>query len=346
MVRSNVQPDPGASGLAPLLDVRNLQTRFQVRDTTVYAVEGVSIALSPGDSVGVVGESGSGKSVTALSILGMIRWPGRVTGGQVLFHGQDLLQMPDSELRKLRGRSIAMVPQNPLTSLNPVLTVGEHLRELLWVHFHTPSSEARDRAIELLRQVGLPDPEKRLNEYPHRMSGGQRQRVMIALAMACGPEILIADEPTTALDVTIQAQILDLIDELAETSHMATILITHNLGIVAGHCTRLVVMYAGRVVETGSVDDIFARPHHPYTLGLLRCVPRLTRHRERVFQTIPGSPPTVTQVATGCPFAPRCSNATEFCRDNVPVLTSLDSDDHLVACWNPFNAERAQGVPS
>ena len=345
MVRSNGQSDPGASSLTPLLEVRDLQTRFRVRDTTVYAVEGVSFTLSPGASVGIVGESGSGKSVTAMSVMGMIRRPGKVTGGQVLFHGKDLLKLPESELRKLRGRSIAMVPQNPLTSLNPVLTVGDHLTELLWVHFHMPASEAKLRSVELLHRVGLPDPEKRLAEYPHRMSGGQRQRVMIALAMACGPEILIADEPTTALDVTIQAQILELIDELARTSQLATMLITHNLGIVAGHCKRLVVMYAGRVVEAGSVDEIFAQPHHPYTLGLLRCVPRLTLHRERVFQTIPGSPPTVTQVATGCPFAPRCANATEFCQNNVPVLTQMGSD-HVVACWNPVNLERAQVVPS
>ena len=227
-----------------------------------------------------------------------------------------------------------MVPQNPLTSLNPVLTVGDHLREVLWVHLHLSTSEATERSIELLRRVGLPDPQRRMNEYPHRMSGGQRQRVMIALAMACGPELLIADEPTTALDVTIQAQILELMGELAREQNLATILITHNLGIVAGHCDRVVVMYAGRVVESGPVDEIFAQPRHPYTVGLLRCVPRLTRHRLSTFETIPGSPPTVTEVAVGCPFVPRCARATDQCRENLPRLEVVGSE-HLAACWHP-----------
>src|SRR5579884_2979259 len=233
MASANGKAQPAGGGDTPVLEVRNLQTRFRVRDTTVYAVEGASFALRQGQMLGIVGESGSGKSVTALSVMGMIRWPGRVVGGQVLFHGEDLLKKPESEMRRLRGRTLAMIPQNPLTSLNPVLTVGDHLREILWVHLGTGASEATRRGIELLRRVGLPDPAQRMNEYPHRMSGGQRQRVMIALAMACGPELLIADEPTTALDVTIQAQILDLMDELARESNLASILISHNLGIIA-----------------------------------------------------------------------------------------------------------------
>ncbi len=341
------RPDPAMAGppvpSVPLLAVHGLQTRFKVRDTTIYAVEGASFVVNAGETVGIVGESGSGKSVTALSIMGMIRWPGRIDGGKILFHGEDLLRKPETEMRKLRGRRLAMVPQNPLTSLNPVLTVGDHLREILWVHLGMGVAEATERSIDLLRRVGLPDPAQRMREYPHRLSGGQRQRVMIALAMACTPELLIADEPTTALDVTIQAQILELMDELSEESSLASILITHNLGIVAGHCDRVVVMYAGRVVESGPVDEIFARPRHPYTVGLLECVPRLTRHRERTFHTIPGSPPQVTEPPMGCPFAPRCSNVTATCWDNVPLLTSV-GPHHLAACWNPVEATATQGV--
>jgi oligopeptide/dipeptide ABC transporter ATP-binding protein len=327
-------PARPAAAASPLLEVKGLKTHFRVRDTTVYSVEGASLRVSAGEKLGVVGESGSGKSVTALSIMGMIRYPGRIVEGEILFHGEDLTKKPESELRKLRGRVLAMVPQNPLTSLNPVLTVGDHLREVLWVHLGMSADKADKRSIELLRRVGLPDPSHRLREFPHRLSGGQRQRVMIALAMACGPELLIADEPTTALDVTIQAQILELIDELAREANLATILITHNLGIVAGHCDRVVVMYAGRVVESAPVDEIFAHPRHPYTVGLLECVPRITRHRERTFQTIPGSPPVVTEPFSGCPFAARCSNVTATCWDNPPALSPM-GPNHVAACWNP-----------
>jgi oligopeptide/dipeptide ABC transporter ATP-binding protein len=323
----------GGNGV-PLLQVRGLQTRFRVRKTTVYAVEGATFSLEAGQMLGIVGESGSGKSVTALSIMGMIRWPGRIAGGEILFHGSDLLKKSESELRRLRGRTLAMVPQNPLTSLNPVLTVGDHLREIQKIHLGLGPAEADKRSINLLSRVGLPDPAQRLREYPHRLSGGQRQRVMIAMAMTCGPELLIADEPTTALDVTIQAQILELIEEISRESHLATIFITHNLGIVAGHCDRVIVMYAGRVVESASVDEIFARPRHPYTVGLLRCVPRPSRHRVREFPTIPGSPPVVTEPFSGCPFAARCANVTAVCWDNPPPLTTM-GPDHLAACWNP-----------
>jgi oligopeptide/dipeptide ABC transporter ATP-binding protein len=338
VVSANGHPSDrsAATAAAPLLEVKGLKTRFRVRDTTVYSVEGASLQLNAGEKLGVVGESGSGKSVTALSIMGMIRHPGRIVDGQILFHGEDLTKKSESDLRKIRGRVIAMVPQNPLTSMNPVLTVGDHLREVLWVHLGMSPEKADERSIGLLRRVGLPDAAQRLREYPHRLSGGQRQRVMIAMAMACGPELLIADEPTTALDVTIQAQILDLIDELARESNLATILITHNLGIVAGHCDRVVVMYAGRVVESAPVDEIFAHPRHPYTQGLLDCVPRLTRHRERTFQTIPGSPPTVTEPFGGCPFAARCGSVTATCWDNPPPLTPM-GPDHVAACWNPVN---------
>jgi oligopeptide/dipeptide ABC transporter ATP-binding protein len=227
-----------------------------------------------------------------------------------------------------------MIPQNPLTSLNPVLTAGAHLSEVLSLPLGMSGPAAAERSLELLRRVGLPDPRQRLREFPHRLSGGQRQRVMIALAMACDPELLIADEPTSALDVTIQAQILDLIDRLVSESRLASILITHNLGIVAGHCDRVVVMYAGHIMEAAPVDEIFAHPRHPYTVGLLRCVPRLTSHRQRTFVTIPGLPPRVTEPARGCPFAPRCNRATEICRDRNPALETMDVD-HLAACWHP-----------
>ena len=322
---------------SPLLEVKDLKTRFRVRSSTVYAVEGASFRLNAGEKLGVVGESGFGKSVTALSIMGMIRWPGKIAGGEILFHGEDLTKKSESELLQLRGRTIAMIPQNPLTSLNPVLTIGDHLREVLWVHLRMGRAEADARAMLLLSRVGLSDPKQRLRDFPHRLSGGQRQRVMIAMGMACGPELLIADEPTTALDVTIQAQILELIDELAREANLATILITHNLGIVAGHCDSVVVMYGGRVVESAPVDELFAHPRHPYTLGLLECVPRLTRHREKVFRTIPGSPPTVTELAMGCPFAARCSRVQATCWDNPPPLTVM-GPDHVAACWNPVPA--------
>ncbi len=325
---------PPTSAGGPLLEVKDLKTRFRVRDTTIYAVEGASFRLNAGEKLGVVGESGSGKSVTALSIMGMIRWPGQIAGGEILFHGEDLIKKSESQLQHLRGRTIAMIPQNPLTSLNPVLTIGDHLREVLWVHLRVGAAEADERAIKLLSRVGLSDPKQRLRDFPHRLSGGQRQRVMIAMGMACGPELLIADEPTTALDVTIQAQILELIDELSRETNLATILITHNLGIVAGHCDKVAVMYGGRVVESAPVDELFVNPRHPYTLGLLQCVPRLTRHRERVFQTIPGSPPTVTELSTGCPFAGRCPRVTSTCWDNPPPLTVM-GPDHVAACWNP-----------
>jgi oligopeptide/dipeptide ABC transporter ATP-binding protein len=338
VVRANGHPPKRLPSPTPagglLLDVKNLKTRFRVRDSTVYAVEGASFRLHAGEKLGVVGESGSGKSVTALSIMGMIRWPGTIAGGEILFHGEDLTKKSESALLHLRGRAIAMIPQNPLTSLNPVLTIGDHLREVLWVHLRIGAAEADERAIALLSRVGLSDAKQRLRDFPHRLSGGQRQRVMIAMGMACGPELLIADEPTTALDVTIQAQILELIDELSREANLATILITHNLGIVAGHCDTVAVMYGGRVVESAPVEELFAHPRHPYTLGLLQCVPRLTRHREKVFQTIPGSPPVVTELIAGCPFAGRCPRVTATCWDNPPPLTEM-GPDHVAACWNP-----------
>jgi len=321
----------------PLLEVRDLHVSFQLERSTVFAVQGLDLVVRAGERLGVVGESGSGKSVSALSIMAMVPSPGRITAGSVVFDGQDVLRLPTSKLRHLRGRQIGMIPQNPLTSLNPVLTVAAHFQEVLSLHLGLSGRAAARRTVELLRSVGIPDPQSRMNEYPHRLSGGQRQRVMIALAMAAEPRLLVADEPTTALDVTIQAQILKLFDDLVETSNVAAILITHNLGIVAGHCDRVVVMYAGKVMETAGVFDLFEHPGHPYTLGLLRCVPRLTVTRSRRFHAIPGLPPRVTSPAQGCPFAPRCDRATEQCVSSTPPLADV-SPGHALACWHPVTA--------
>jgi oligopeptide/dipeptide ABC transporter ATP-binding protein len=323
----------GADG-PPLLEVRDLQVSFPLERSTVYAVQGLSLVVRAGERVGIVGESGSGKSVSALSVMQMVPLPGRITGGKVLFEGRDLLHLSPGAMRHVRGGQIGMIPQNPLTSLNPVITIESHFQEVLSLHLGLDRHQATDRAVDLLRSVGIPDPVTRLREYPHRLSGGQRQRVIIALAMACQPRLLIADEPTTALDVTIQAQILELFDDLVAGSNLGAILITHNLGIVAGHCDRVVVMYAGRLMETSSVVDLFASPLHPYTVGLLRCVPRLTASRSRFFQTIPGLPPRVTELKEGCPFAPRCDRASEQCWRETPALEEV-APGHASACWHP-----------
>ncbi len=337
MSQPTVMTEPAAPDSSPaLLEVRDLSVSFQLERSTVYAVQGLSLELHAGERLGVVGESGSGKTVSALSIMQMVPSPGRITGGEIMFEGQDILTMGKSALRHVRGAQIGMIPQNPLTSLNPVLTVEEHFREVLSIHLALTGSSARDRTIELLQLVGIPDPGTRMREYPHRLSGGQRQRIMIALSVACEPRLLIADEPTTALDVTIQAQILELFDDLVVSSNLGAILITHNLGIVAGHCDRVVVMYAGRVMEAAAVVDLFARPAHPYTLGLLRCVPRLTATRSRVFHAIPGLPPHVTQLTQGCPFAPRCDRATDVCRTTTPPLAEI-RPGHAIACWHPVD---------
>ena len=340
MTDEAVRPLPGVSTQrrtapgSPLLEIRDLQVSFRLERSTIYAVQGFNMQVRAGERVGIVGESGSGKSVSALSVMRMVPSPGRITGGQIFFEGQDLLRRSAAEMRSIRGAQIGLIPQNPLTSLNPVITIESHFREVLSVHLGMSKRHASERAIELLRSVGIPDPAKRIREYPHRLSGGQRQRVIIALAMACEPRLLIADEPTTALDVTIQAQILELIDDLVDRSNLGAVLITHNLGIVAGHCDQVVVMYAGRVMESATVVDLFDCPSHPYTVGLLRCVPRLTATRSRVFEAIPGLPPKVTQLAQGCPFAPRCDRATDQCRAETPPLEEM-VPGHFIACWNP-----------
>jgi oligopeptide/dipeptide ABC transporter ATP-binding protein len=323
---------------APLLEVRDLQVSFRMEFNTIYAVQGLSLEVRAGERLGVVGESGSGKSITALSVMQMVPFPGKVTGGQIFFAGEELLGLPPKGMRRVRGHQIGMIPQNPLTSLNPVLTVEDHFQEVLSLHLGLNKGQAHARTIDLLTSVGIPDPASRMHEYPHRLSGGQRQRVIIALAMACEPQVLIADEPTTALDVTIQAQILELFDDLVARSKLGAMLITHNLGIVAGHCDRVVVMYAGRVMEAATVLDLFDHPAHPYTLGLLRCVPRVTVTRARTFHHIPGLPPTVTQQVEGCPFAPRCERAGDQCRSETPPITTI-GPGHSIACWHPYSFE-------
>jgi oligopeptide/dipeptide ABC transporter ATP-binding protein len=333
----NASAAPAAEGPA-LLEVRNLHVSFKMEYNTIYAVQGLNLAVRAGERVGMVGESGSGKSISALSIMQMVPPPGQITEGEIYFDGQELIGLSRKRMRRVRGGQIGMIPQNPLTSLNPVLTVEDHFQEVLSLHVGLNKEQSRTRTIDLLTSVGIPDPATRMGEYPHRLSGGQRQRVIIALAMACQPHILIADEPTTALDVTIQAQILELFDDLVTRSNLGAILITHNLGIVAGHCDRVVVMYAGRVMETATVLDLFDHPAHPYTLGLLRCVPRIATTRSRTFHSISGLPPRVTEIAEGCPFAPRCERASDRCRTETPPIEEI-APGHAIACWHPVLGE-------
>ena len=322
-----------------LLSVRDLEVKFSTRKATVHAVNGISFDLDPGETLGIVGESGCGKSVSSLAMLGILPRAGRVTGGEVLFDGKDLLKMPQSKLRDIRGRDLAMVFQDPMTSLNPVLRVGRQITETLQKHLGVDKDRARSQAIRLLDRVGIPDAGTRVDDYAHQFSGGMRQRVMIAMAIACRPKVLIADEPTTALDVTIQAQILDLLRDLVSEQGMGLILITHDLGVVAGVCRRTNVMYAGRFIETGQTMDLFARPRHPYTVGLLRSVPRLDASRKERLSPIAGAPRDLTTYPDTCAFAPRCWRAVNESREKVPPLRALDSTDHLVACFNPVPPE-------
>ncbi len=320
----------------PLLSVRDLEVKFVTRRATVHAVNGISFDLEAGDTLGIVGESGCGKSVTSLAMLGILPKPaGRVTRGEVRFEDRDLLKLSDSQLRRIRGRDIAMIFQDPMTSLNPVLTIGRQLTESLRKHLEMDKGGAEDATVDLLSRVGIPSARDRLRDYPHQFSGGMRQRVMIAMAISCGPKILIADEPTTALDVTIQAQILEVLKQLVAETNMALILITHDLGVVAGVCERTNVMYAGRFVETASTKGLFARPRHPYTLGLLKSIPRLDAARKEKLEPIGGSPRDLTKLFEGCAFAPRCAYATEESREQTPALQEADEPNHFVACWNP-----------
>jgi oligopeptide/dipeptide ABC transporter ATP-binding protein len=322
----------------PLLSVRDLRVEFGTRRGTVHAVNGISFDVAAGETLGIVGESGCGKSVTSLALLGILARSGRVVSGTADFGGRDLLRLSDRELRRVRGRDIAMIFQDPMTSLNPVLTVGRQIREALETHFELGRDQATRRAGALLDQVGIPSAEVRLKDYPHQFSGGMRQRAMIAMALACEPKLLIADEPTTALDVTIQAQILDLLRALVADRDTALVLITHDLGVVAGMCERVNVMYGGMFMETGTADDVFDRPRHPYTLGLLQSIPRLDAGRKRKLRPIEGTPPNMLRAPTMCPFAPRCAYEVEQSRTEVPPLVELEPG-HFVACFNPVPAD-------
>jgi oligopeptide transport system ATP-binding protein len=316
-----------------LLEVEGLHVEFRSRGKTVRAVNGVSLSVAEGETLGLVGESGCGKSVTALALMRLIPSPsGRIVAGRALFERRDLLSLSDEEMRQVRGNSIAMVFQDPMTSLNPVLRVGHQIAEAIRAHRPVSRSAARARAVELLEQVGIPSGDRRLDDFPHQFSGGMRQRVMIAMALSCEPRLLIADEPTTALDVTIQAQILDLLKRLQSELGMAMILITHDLGVVAGVADRVNMLYAGQIVETAAVDDVFESPRHPYTLGLLRSIPRVQRGPRARLVPIEGLPPDLAEPPRGCPFQPRCAFRVERCIDHDPELEMV-LPAHQIACW-------------
>jgi oligopeptide/dipeptide ABC transporter ATP-binding protein len=323
-----------------LLEVRDLRTHFHTRRGVVKAVDGASFNVNRGETLGIVGESGSGKSVTCLSVVRLIPQPaGQILGGQVLFEGEDLLRKSEAEMRRLRGSRIAMILQDPMVSLNPAFTVGNQIGESLYVHLGMRGRSLRERVIDLLKQVRISDPEVRANNYPHQISGGMRQRVAGAIAISCNPSLLIADEPTTALDVTIQAQYLRLLKDIQRQTNVGLIFVTHDLGIVARLCDRVAVMYAGAIVESGTVREIFNTPRHPYTIGLLNCLPRPGGGRSAL-RTIPGQPPDLAQAVPGCRFAPRCELADGRCNQHSPDLEVV-AGDHLAAC---FRAEEAASL--
>ena len=326
----------------PVLQLRDLRTEFHLRHGSVVAVDGVSFDVAEGECVGVVGESGCGKSTTGLSIMRLLPNNGHLTGGSVTLLGRDLAELDESQMRAVRGDQVALIPQDPMTSLNPTMTVGRQICEVVLLHRDVSRTEARARALEVLRQVEMPQPEERLDQYPHELSGGLRQRVMIAMALACEPKLLIADEPTTALDVTIQAQILDLIDDLRERLQMAVVLITHDMGVIAGRTDRVVVMYAGTVVEEAETGELFGRIRHPYSQALLASVPKLEQRRDERLLSIPGLPPDLSREIVGCRFAPRCQFATDECRATEPELTAAGSDSgvpHRFACFHPVDPD-------
>jgi oligopeptide transport system ATP-binding protein len=325
--------------MTTLLEVQGLQTRFYTQDGVVHAVNGIAYSLGEGETLGIVGESGCGKSVSVLSAMRLIpEPPGKIVGGQVIFEGEDLLKMPMDEIRHVRGNKIAMVFQDPMTSLNPVLTIGRQVEEALELHMGMSRSQARRRAIELLQMVGIPQAEDRIDDYPHQFSGGMRQRVMIAMALSCNPQILIADEPTTALDVTIQAQIVELVKRLRDEIGMAVIWITHDLGIIAGLAEKVIVMYAGFIVETAPVKDLYGDPRHPYTVGLLGSLPRLDERHSQQLTSIEGLPPDLIDLPPGCPFAPRCSYVIDRCLEENPLLEIVGPNNHRIACWVDITA--------
>lgn len=315
-----------------LLEVNGLKTYFLTSVGEVKAVDDISFSVRPGEAIALVGESGCGKSVTALSIMRLVPHPGHIVSGSIFFADQNLLDRTEQEMEAYRGRRIAMVFQDPMTSLNPVLTVGLQIQEVIERHQKLKGTLAQNKALEMLRLVGMPNPERRLRQYPHEFSGGMRQRVMIAMALACDPELLILDEPTTALDVTIQAQILDLVKKLKQKIDTSVILITHDLGVVAGLAERVIVMYAGKIVETGTVRDIFKDPKHPYTWGLLKSVPRLDAVTKKRLIPIEGQPPDLLKSPPGCPFSPRCRYVMNICREEPPPKFNV-TDEHTTSCW-------------
>jgi oligopeptide transport system ATP-binding protein len=319
--------------MEPLLEVKNLKTQFFTQDGVVRAVDDVSFHINPGETLGIVGESGCGKSITAMSLMRLIpNPPGKIVGGEVIFQGEDILKMSDEEVRTIRGNKIAMIFQDPMTSLNPVLTINRQISESLELHLGMGRSASRRRSIELLQMVGIPNAEERVDQYPHQFSGGMRQRVMIAMALSCSPALLIADEPTTALDVTIQAQILDIIQTIMQEQNSSLMLITHDLGVVAGMTDRINVMYAGHVVETGTTEELFANPRHPYTVGLLNSIPRLDTAEKGKLDPIRGLPPDLIDLPDMCPFLPRCDWAKEKCEQKNPPLLEVH-ETHYSACW-------------
>ncbi|MDA0655250.1 MAG: ABC transporter ATP-binding protein [Proteobacteria bacterium] len=319
--------------MTTLLEIEDLHTQFFTSAGTVRAVDGITYNVDEGETVAIVGESGCGKSVSAMSILRLIPWPpGKIVQGSIKFQGKDLLKLSDAEMRKIRGKDIAMIFQEPMTSLNPVLSIGLQITETLQHHLGMSDEACHARAIELLGMVGISEPDRRLDQYPHHLSGGMRQRVMIAMALACEPKLIIADEPTTALDVTIQAQILELMKELTRNLGVAMIIITHNLGVVARYANRVNVMYAGKIIETGTAEDVYKRPKHPYTLALLKSVPRLDHPRGQKLDPVDGQPPDLARLDDGCPFRPRCRFAVDKCATSNPTLESV-SDGHQAACW-------------
>jgi len=318
--------------MEPLIDVKNLEVQFEVRGVILRAVDDVSFTIAPGETLGLVGESGCGKSVTASAIMRLVpQPPGRIAGGQVLFDGMDLLGLSEKRMRSIRGNRISMIFQEPMSSLNPVYTVGDQVAEVIELHQKLKRREAMDKVIEVCGQVGIPAPETRVNDHPHKMSGGMRQRVMIAMALACNPRLMIADEPTTALDVTIQAQILDLMNKLKEDTGAAILFITHDLGVIAEMAQRVAVMYAGKMMEYATVTDLFDSPKHPYTIGLMTSVPALGKGRDRL-TTIPGVVPSLFNIPEGCPYFDRCPDAKPECEHELPAMTELESG-HWVRCW-------------
>lgn len=330
--------------MPPLLEVKDLRTEFRTGAGIVRAVDGISYTVDPGETVAIVGESGSGKSVGALSVLRLIPDPpGRITQGEILFAGRDIMRLSPAEMREVRGGEIGMVFQEPMTSLNPVLSIGRQITETLEQHRGMDAAAARKRAVELLGLVGISDAARRLKQYPHQLSGGMRQRIMIAIALACDPKLIIADEPTTALDVTIQAQILELMKDLTRRLNVALIIITHNLGVVARYANRVNVMYAGRMVESGPAGDVYHNPRHPYTMALLRSVPRLDRPRQERLDPVEGQPPDLTRLDGGCAFRPRCRFATDACAEAKPLLLPAGVPGHLAACFHSGAIARETG---